>query len=343
MTELTLTWMGSAGPRSEIIYPQQPRKNPGTVRLGRDPRRCDIVLSDDSVSGLHIEIFYDAARGGFYVRSLRDSNPPVINGQLLRSGEVPLGSNNTIQLGRLQIRATSAMPASETLGGVPPTNLVVPPTTPQSPYSSLQRPANTPASNGAPEHRGIRKYIEAAKAILVSPVLFFHSARNNVDTGEARKYLYILLIPGAILSYFMNLLIPFSGIINVTVNEGQPGPAGLLIGHVIIYCLIPLLFYLAAALEYLLLIVPSKIFGAQMNYAKAYCMLAYSLTPGYLLGSFPYIKILASIWSFILFIIAYREYCHTSTLRAIGVIVSSFAICYAIILIIFRSLLFPFG
>jgi hypothetical protein len=146
MTELTLTWIEGGNPKTEVIHPQYPSKNPGTVRLGRDPSRCDIVLNESSVSGLQAEIFYDAGRGGFYVRSLRESNPPIINGHPLPSGEVPLGSTNTIQLGRLQMSATSPIPATDVInpGGVAPTAVGGVPATIVSPQPAQSYPPAPP-------------------------------------------------------------------------------------------------------------------------------------------------------------------------------------------------------
>ncbi|MGB7415015.1 MAG: FHA domain-containing protein [Thermosynechococcaceae cyanobacterium] len=162
MTELTLTWLEGGSPRTEVIIPPYPSKNPGTIRLGRDPNRCDIVLNESSVSGLQAEIFYDARCGGFYVRSLRDSNPPIINGQPLPSGEVPLGSTNTIQLGRLQLSATCPIPATDVVssggvsppevGGVPPTIISTnrPPTPPAPPPNDVAQAAVPPPTPTAP-------------------------------------------------------------------------------------------------------------------------------------------------------------------------------------------------
>ena len=58
MNSLTLQWHDAGEEKTQIVYEQQPSKNPGTVRIGRDPKRCDIVLSHPTVSGLHVEIFF---------------------------------------------------------------------------------------------------------------------------------------------------------------------------------------------------------------------------------------------------------------------------------------------
>lgn len=52
MNELTLEWLEAGRNHTQKIYEQQPSKNPGTVRIGRDSAQCDIVLSHPTVSGL---------------------------------------------------------------------------------------------------------------------------------------------------------------------------------------------------------------------------------------------------------------------------------------------------
>jgi len=147
VAELTLEWVESGLSRSEQILPNQPSKNPGTVRIGRDPQRCDIVLPDSSVSGLQAEVYYQAASQSFYVRSLRQTNPPLVNGQPITTGEVSLGQGSTLTLGRVVLNAkVSAIP-----GGLPPTEVSssaagVPPTTVSSPYSGNAAPLSSSPS-----------------------------------------------------------------------------------------------------------------------------------------------------------------------------------------------------
>ncbi|NJK29622.1 MAG: FHA domain-containing protein [Acaryochloris sp. SU_5_25] len=134
MTELILEWVEEGRSRSERIQPNQPSKNSGTTRLGRDPQRCDIVFTDNSVSGIQAEIFYHAGYQAFYLRSLRDTNPPIVNGQPITTGEVPLSSGNTITLGRIVLNARVS-----TSGGLPPTEISplggLPPTAVNPPYA----------------------------------------------------------------------------------------------------------------------------------------------------------------------------------------------------------------
>lgn len=144
MTELTLEWVEGGVSRSEQIQPNQPSKNPGTVRIGRDPQKCDIVLSDSSVSGLQAEVYYHAGSQAFYLRSLRDTNPPIVNGQPITTGEVPLGSASTVSLGRVVLNAR----VSAGSGGLPPTEVSppgVPPTAVSSPTPAAPPPYPAPS------------------------------------------------------------------------------------------------------------------------------------------------------------------------------------------------------
>ena len=92
MNSLTLQWHDAGEEKTQIVYEQQPSKNPGTVRIGRDPKRCDIVLSHPTVSGLHVEIFFNYQQKRFYIRILSDNNPPLVDGKQLFKGDAPLNS-----------------------------------------------------------------------------------------------------------------------------------------------------------------------------------------------------------------------------------------------------------
>lgn len=75
MNSLTLQWQDAGKDNTQKIYEQQPSKNQGTVRIGRDPVRCDIVLNHPTVSGLHIEIYFHSQQQCFVIRNLREQNP----------------------------------------------------------------------------------------------------------------------------------------------------------------------------------------------------------------------------------------------------------------------------
>lgn len=110
MHELTLMWVEAGEVRAQTIWENQPSKNPGTVRIGRDPTRCDIVLLHPTVSGLHVEIFYSNNQNNFYLRNLRPTNPPRVNGQKLLQGEAILNEGSMIGLGQVKLKAIAIDP-----------------------------------------------------------------------------------------------------------------------------------------------------------------------------------------------------------------------------------------
>jgi predicted component of type VI protein secretion system len=107
MNALTLQWQDAGQEKTENIYDKSPSKNPGTIRIGRDPLRCDIVLSNPTVSGLHVEVYFDSQQQSFFMRNLREQNPPLIDGQQLVKGEKPLTEGSIIFLGQQQLRVTA--------------------------------------------------------------------------------------------------------------------------------------------------------------------------------------------------------------------------------------------
>ncbi|WP_235107277.1 FHA domain-containing protein [Acaryochloris sp. 'Moss Beach'] len=70
------------------------------------------------MSGLQAEVYYHAGSQVFYLRSLRDTNPPIVNGQPITTGEVPLGTASTVSLGRVVLNARVSGD-----GGIPPTEV----------------------------------------------------------------------------------------------------------------------------------------------------------------------------------------------------------------------------
>ncbi|BAZ29122.1 serine/threonine protein kinase [Cylindrospermum sp. NIES-4074] len=137
--ELTLEWLEAGQVRTETIFENQPSINPGKVRIGRDPAQCDIVLSEPTVSGLHIEIFFNSQQQSFYLRSLRENNPPLVNGQSFPVGEVMLDEGSSIGLGQLNLRV-KAVKVQRYAAGYTPTEYVTQPQniTPQPVAKTLQ-------------------------------------------------------------------------------------------------------------------------------------------------------------------------------------------------------------
>jgi predicted component of type VI protein secretion system len=107
MRSLTIEWQEANQLRVEQIREYQPSKNPGTVRIGRNPTQCDIVLGHPTVSGLHVEIFFDPQQEHFYLRNLRHSNPPLVNGQNLAQGTLEISQGSTIYLGEIALEVVS--------------------------------------------------------------------------------------------------------------------------------------------------------------------------------------------------------------------------------------------
>ncbi|MEG4322943.1 MULTISPECIES: FHA domain-containing protein [unclassified Microcoleus] len=135
--QLNLTWTEAGVRQTQTIQNGQPSKNPGSVRLGRDPAKCDIVFSDSSVSGLHVEIFFNHELQEYAVRNLRASNPPLVDGKILASGETILKSDSRIHLGQVEIEVVEvtevqvAAPLTVLLSG-PPVQISSPPTQPST-------------------------------------------------------------------------------------------------------------------------------------------------------------------------------------------------------------------
>ncbi|WP_413174181.1 FHA domain-containing protein [Anabaena azotica] len=104
MNSLTLQWQEAGQNKTQQIYEQQNSRNPGTCRIGRDPVRCDIVLSHPTVSGLHIEIFFHSQQQRFYIRNLREPNPPLVDNKPLVKGEMSLSEGSIIYLGQQPVQ-----------------------------------------------------------------------------------------------------------------------------------------------------------------------------------------------------------------------------------------------
>ncbi|OYE02625.1 FHA domain-containing protein [Nostoc sp. 'Peltigera membranacea cyanobiont' 232] len=121
MNALTLQWHDAGQDITQNIYEQQPSKNPGTVRIGRDPLRCDIIVSNPTVSGLHVEIFFNSQQQRFYIRNLRSPNPPLVDQQQLVQGELPLREGSIIKLGQMEVKVTAIA-----INSIPATILTLP-------------------------------------------------------------------------------------------------------------------------------------------------------------------------------------------------------------------------
>ena len=105
--QLTVEWTEAGVRQNQTIEDGQPSKNQGTVRIGRDPGKCDIILSHPTVSGLHIEIIFNQQLQEFQVRNLRPSNPPLMDGKILAQGEAKLITGSRIHLGEVELQVVS--------------------------------------------------------------------------------------------------------------------------------------------------------------------------------------------------------------------------------------------
>ncbi|MEM6754921.1 MAG: FHA domain-containing protein, partial [Cyanobacteria bacterium P01_C01_bin.38] len=133
--------------KTQIIYEQQPSKNPGTVRIGRDPQRCDIVLSHPTVSGLHVEIFFNSQQKQFHIRSLREKNPPLVDGKQLLQGDTSLNQGSVVCLGQMELKVINI--SIEQVNSFPAT-ILEPPKPSQNSQPVAQKASSKSSSSTAP-------------------------------------------------------------------------------------------------------------------------------------------------------------------------------------------------
>ena len=138
--ELTLEWVEARQGKTQKILERQPTKNPGTFRIGRDPAVCDLTLLEPTVSRLHVEIFFNPQQQRFYLRSLRQSNPPIVNGQSLPTGEVVLNQGSSLRLGKMELRVTAVALKQDSASATPTQPEPQPTPTPQQQLVPTQKP-----------------------------------------------------------------------------------------------------------------------------------------------------------------------------------------------------------
>ncbi|MBR8832654.1 MAG: protein kinase [Stigonema ocellatum SAG 48.90 = DSM 106950] len=129
--DLTLEWLEAGEVKIRKILEKQQSKNPGKIRLGRDPLACDIVVPDPTVSGLHVEIFFHSQKHRFYLRNLRQKNPPIVDGRLLLAGEMPLSIGSCLRLGQQDFKVSAISCKDYPAGYVPREYALVHIATPQ--------------------------------------------------------------------------------------------------------------------------------------------------------------------------------------------------------------------
>lgn len=144
LNELILEWFENGQQGTQRILENQPTKNPGTFRIGRDPAACDLVLAAPTVSRQHAEIFFNAQQHRFYVRSLNQNNPPVVDGQALPIGEVVLHEGSILRLGQIDFRVTGITRNQFPPGYVPPQPDLPLNVTPFRPPDPTKQPPRNP-------------------------------------------------------------------------------------------------------------------------------------------------------------------------------------------------------
>lgn len=154
MSTLVLEWVENDGgrtqTRTQTIDLTSVTKNRGTFRIGRDRNQCDLVTSNNTVSRLHVEILFDQPQQSFFLRNLAPNNSPVVDGQPVIQGEVPLRQGSIITLGQVTLNVTSISVEEENS----PTVVVAPSPQPQhrrgnspqqrSTYPPVQQPPVPP-------------------------------------------------------------------------------------------------------------------------------------------------------------------------------------------------------
>lgn len=103
MSKLTLEWQEEKIIKNFIFHGKDRKDRPNSIKIGRDPYRCDLLLTHPTVSALHAEIRYDDLDYQFYLSNLRETNPPLIDGQQIIRGESPLKLNSQIYLGEVLV------------------------------------------------------------------------------------------------------------------------------------------------------------------------------------------------------------------------------------------------
>ncbi len=151
VNELSLEWVEKGQLCSQTIQEGQSSKNPGTFRLGRNPSKCDLILSDPTVSGLQAEIFFNPSQQNFYLRALRDNNPVTVDGYSFSQGEVPLNENSSLKLGQTQLRVVDITPTPYPAGYVPPEPSMPATILTQNIAPTLPPPGETPQPTATPE------------------------------------------------------------------------------------------------------------------------------------------------------------------------------------------------
>lgn len=110
MYEIALEWTEGNRQITQTITSEQTTKSPGKIRIGRDETQCDIVLNDftNTVSRLHIEIFFDTIQNNLTLRNLTQTrqkpNPVIVDHKKIIQQEMPLKIGSQIKLGKWSLK-----------------------------------------------------------------------------------------------------------------------------------------------------------------------------------------------------------------------------------------------
>jgi eukaryotic-like serine/threonine-protein kinase len=168
--ELTLEWREGGEIKDFTLIESQDSKTPARIRIGRDPQVCNIVVPEASVSALHAEIFFYREKNQFYLRNLRQKNPPILDGQLLLAGEMPLAIGSSLRLGQQQFKVSIIQSKRSSLGYIP-----------QEETTDLSTVvASEPISKTAPPQKVIySQQVKRAGVSIISPLV----TKKPVMTG----------------------------------------------------------------------------------------------------------------------------------------------------------------
>lgn len=107
MHRLALEWLEEGRNRSQVFSFDSVNR---LVRIGRDAKECDVILKDSTktVSGLHVEVYFNLQNNTFYLRNLTRSrdkpNSAWVDGKKIIQQEIPLKPGSTIQLGKMSLK-----------------------------------------------------------------------------------------------------------------------------------------------------------------------------------------------------------------------------------------------
>ena len=122
MYRLTFQWTEAGAAKSQTLALREVNGQVGTIRIGRDAERADLLLNDPDkrVSRQHVEVFFKRSEQQFYVRNLtRDKpagsqNPAIIDGRRAIAEELPLNLGSTIEIGTFVVELTAIeLPTAE--------------------------------------------------------------------------------------------------------------------------------------------------------------------------------------------------------------------------------------